>query len=101
MTCHLDGCTRKVRSLKSGVCHTHYERKRRTGTYGLKTTAETLPTNPILEYANRVEVENVSGLIGWNEQVSVAKADEIACNLLGVHPCMIYGDEWFTADVAA
>ena len=105
MTCEFPWCGNKARSLASGLCTTHYE-ARRLGRELM------LPVAPLLDFIERnrerystpdpdnrvfgelILLPELHGL-GNYEQITLGRADHIACKVLKVHPSDIWGLEWF------
>lgn len=107
LTCTASETCENRRKYANGWCATHYRRNQQYGSpFGQSVASETLPVEPLARFVQRVErpidydaVSNV--LQAANGVVSVAKADEIACTVLGVHPSAIWGPEWFEVQQAA
>lgn len=84
--CTHQWCHRKARSVRSGVCQTHYER----GRNGLPPR---FASTPIIEYAQAHGFE----LPDMGNEVTLERMDAYCIDVLGVHPYEVLGNYYFDA----
>lgn len=89
MPCEVPYCANKARSIRSGLCGTHYERKRQG-------REPQLPVEPLRSYAaQRGRSDLIRGL--GERLATLTTIDEICCGELNVHPSEIYGNHYYQA----
>lgn len=89
LNCTIPDCKRKARSLKSGICGTHYERQRLN-------REPRLPVAPLLAFAADREMTDALGTMPDND-LGLFRADTICVDVLKVHPADVYGDMYWNA----
>lgn len=102
--CAAEGCTRGARS--KGMCSMHYERVQRRGTTELTLDWTFVDSKPLAKYVGQRDIDDPNLRELFREvraagRVSLAALDRICCEGLGVHPGLVYPEEWFDLTLAA
>jgi hypothetical protein len=95
------GCGVEFVTQSRGLRYHTEECKRlaRNSRHSGRVQARRLPVGPLVRYAQRVDVP--LDLTGDAEgKISFYEVDELAIKRLGIHPALIYGDEWWEAAAA-
>lgn len=62
-----------------------------------------LPVAPLRDHLRRVPLSDLERrqvddiLRERTPNITVGRADEIACRILGMNPCLVWGDDWWAA----
>lgn len=84
--CTHQWCHRKARSVRSGVCQTHYERRRLD-------LPPRFASTPLIEYAQAHDIP----LPDMGNEVTLERMDSICIDLFGKHPYEVLGNYYFDA----
>jgi len=86
MDCEQPWCHRQARSRTSGICQTHYERRRNN-------LPPRFSSIPIIDFATRRGIV----LEDMGNEVTLERMDALCIDVLGVHPFDVLGNYYFNA----
>lgn len=108
--CKVPNCKNRVG--RAGVCNTHWSRWERYRTFEDPELITFVSSQPLVDYfaRNGGQAHVLRGLtsrqrkealkfLDWgcsgNRRIGVRLADDFCIRVLGVHPCMVWGESWW------